>query len=178
MTTEDAERILDFKSVGMWWEITKSTKDTGGKQFEAINVLAPGFAGPPLHIHPTAEESYNVLSGTLDVCVDGTWRKLAPGQFLSVPAGTPHTLRNTSAGEVRLINVHKPALAFERFFRRLHSLVQEDRLQLPPKTLGSVVLISMLFTEHRDEIVSANPPAIVMRLFASIGRRLGYRLPA
>jgi hypothetical protein len=27
--------------MGMWWEITKSTADTRGERFEAINVLGP-----------------------------------------------------------------------------------------------------------------------------------------
>ncbi len=57
MTPKDRDRILDFTPIGMWWEITKSTADTGGKLFEAINVVNPGFAGPPLHIHPKAEEA-------------------------------------------------------------------------------------------------------------------------
>ena len=77
MESTDADRILDFAPIGMWWEVTRSTADTGGEAFEAVNVLAPGFGGPPLHLHPTAEESYEVLSGTLDVCVDRRWRQLA-----------------------------------------------------------------------------------------------------
>src|SRR5215467_14202001 len=108
MGTTGQERVLDFGPVGMWWEITKSTADTGGELFEAINVLAPGFGGPALHIHPTAEESYAVASGTLDVCVGGGWRKLTAGESVTVPAGTPHTLKNDSGEEVRLVNVHRP----------------------------------------------------------------------
>src|SRR5439155_3029646 len=154
MTSEEQGRILDFAPIGMWWEITKSTADTGGALFEAINVLAPGFAGPPLHIHPTAAESYEVLAGTLDVCVGDRWRQLAPGQSVTVPAGTPHTLKNGSGGEVRLVNVHKPALAFERFFRRFHALVCSGKLKLPPKDLRSVLLVSMLFSDHPQEIIS------------------------
>ena len=50
MTPKDRDRILDFTPIGMWWEITKSTADTGGEFFEAINVVNPGFEGPPLHV--------------------------------------------------------------------------------------------------------------------------------
>jgi mannose-6-phosphate isomerase-like protein (cupin superfamily) len=162
----------------MWWEITKSTADTQGQSFEAINVIAPGFDGPPLHIHPNAEESYHVIEGTLDVCVDGEWRKLGPGESATVSAGTPHTLKNPHLVEVRLRNVHKPALAFERFFRRMHTLVAEGKLTLPPRNFGSLVRISMLFVEHENEIKSAKPPHTVMRVLASIGQLLGYKLPA
>jgi hypothetical protein len=42
VTLKDQDRILDFAATGMWWEITKSTADTGGELFEAINVFAPG----------------------------------------------------------------------------------------------------------------------------------------
>jgi len=161
----------------MWWEITRSSADTRGALFEAINVIAPDFAGPPLHIHPAAEESYSVLSGTLDVCIDGTWKRLAAGESATVPAGTAQTLRNTSGSEVRLLNVHSPALDFERFFRRLHALVSERGVGLPPKDFASLVLISMLFVDHKDEVVSVRPPAIFMRLMASAGRLLGYRQP-
>jgi mannose-6-phosphate isomerase-like protein (cupin superfamily) len=177
MTTKDEARILDFAAIGMWWEITKSTADTDGELFEAINVVAPGFAGPPLHIHPHAEESYHVQTGTLDVRLDGEWRQLGPGESVTVPAGTAHTLKNSHPAEVRLLNVHKPALAFERFFRRFHALVSGGTLKLPPKDFGSLVLVSMLFVDHEEEIRSAKPPHTVMRVLAFLGQVLGYKLP-
>jgi mannose-6-phosphate isomerase-like protein (cupin superfamily) len=177
MTSTDRDRILDFAAIGMWWEITKSTSDTGGELFEAVNVIAPGFAGPPLHIHPHAEESYCVKEGTLDVCVGGEWRQLSPGESVTVPAGVAHTLKNPHALPVRLLNVHKPALAFERFFRRFHALVSGGKLKLPPKDFGSLLMVSMLFVDHEQEIRSAKPPHVVMRILAVIGKLLGYKLP-
>jgi len=177
MTSTNQDRILDFAATGMWWEITKSTADTGGELLEAVNVVAPGFAGPPLHIHPHAEESYHVLEGTLDVCVGGEWRQLGPGDSATVPAGIAHTLKNPRPVEVRLRNVHKPALAFERFFRRMHALVADGKLTLPPKNFGSLIRIAMLFVEHENEIKSAKPPHAMMRVLAFIGRLLGYKLP-
>jgi mannose-6-phosphate isomerase-like protein (cupin superfamily) len=177
MGSASQDRVLDFAQIGMWWEITKSTADTAGELFEAINVVAPSFAGPPLHIHPDAEESYAVVSGTLDVCVGGKWKKLAPGESIIVPAGTPHTLKNDSGVEVRLVNVHRPALEFERFFRRLHALACSSGLKLPPKDLRSVILVSMLFTEHPREVISISPSRRLMRVLAFIGRVFGYKLP-
>lgn len=178
MTTKDQDRILDFAATGMWWEITNSTADTDGEFFEAINVVSPGFSGPPLHIHPHAEESYHVLEGTLDVCVGGEWRQLGAGDSATVPAGTAHTLKNPHPVEVRLRNVHKPALDFERFFRRMHALVVDGKLTLPPKNFGSLIRISMLFVDHEHEILSAKPPQAMMRALAFIGKLLGYKLPS
>jgi len=90
---------------------------------------------------------------------------------------TPHTLKNSHEAEVRLINVHKPALAFERFFRRFHALVSSGRLKLPPKNLGSVILISMLFQDHPKEIISVKPSRTIMRVMAFLGTVLRYELP-
>jgi quercetin dioxygenase-like cupin family protein len=168
--------MLDFGAMGMRWEIRHSTSDTAGQFFEAINVLAPGFAGPPLHTHPFAEESYEVLAGTVDVCIDGAWQQLGPGQSVKVPPGTPHTLRNPHETDVRLVNVHKPALEFEPFFRKLQALVVDGRMRLPPKDFQSLVLVSMLFVAHEKEIRSASPPHSVMRIVAILGKLLGYRL--
>lgn len=161
----------------MWWEITHTTADTAGEYFQAVNVVNAGFGGPPLHSHPTAEESYAVTQGVLEVCVDGTWRKLNPGESVTVPAGTPHTVRNTSGAQVRLVNRHAPAMDFERFFRRMHAMAAAGQVTLPPRGFGSLVRICMLFTEHEPEIVSVKPPAFVMRFIARIGRLLGYKLP-
>lgn len=157
--------------------VHRSTADSGGELFEAVNVLAPGFAAPPLHIHPTAEESYAVVSGILDVYVDGHWRKVTAGESVTVSAGTPHTLKNDSGEEVRLVNVHRPALEFERFFRRLHALACSGAVTFPPKGLRSAILLSMLFTEHPQEIVSVKPSRRFMKALAVGGKMLGYKLP-
>ena len=118
-----------------------------------------------------------MVSGTLNVCVGGEWRKLAAGESVTVPAGTPHTLKNESGEEVRLVNVHKPAIDFERFFRRLHALACSGKVSFPPKGLRSAILLSMLFVEHPREIVSVKPSSRVMKVLALLGRMLRYRLP-
>ena len=85
-----------------------------------------------------AEESYQVVSGTLEVCLGKNWRKLSAGDRATVPPGMPHTVRNLGAEPVRLINVHRPALGFERFFSQplgKPSVAQRDRAGIPPPPL-------------------------------------------
>jgi hypothetical protein len=58
------ERQLDFHhGMAMRWEITRTTADTGEELFEATNWVDAGFAGPPVQVHPTADESYDVTEG-------------------------------------------------------------------------------------------------------------------
>lgn len=114
-------------------------------------------------------------SGVLDVNVDGDWTEVPAGETHAVAPGVPHTFRNRVP--VELVNVHEPALEFERFFRRFHALVDERGVSLPPRGFRSAVLTGMLFSEHEQEVVSVKPPRFVMRLLAGLGRLTGHRLP-
>ena len=79
--TDHDPRGLDFHpGMGMRWEITHSAEDTSGERFQSTNWLDPRMPGPPVHVHPKYEESFEVIEGTLDVLVDGTWSQLRAGE--------------------------------------------------------------------------------------------------
>ena len=174
MHAVDPSRVLDWGSLFGKWVFTRTTADTNGAYLEA-HVLAPATDGPPLHVHFHAEESYQVLSGTLDVRLGKEWQQVSAGQTLTVPRGTPHTLRNSAP--VELINVHRPALEIEHMFRTMHCLVAEHRVGLPPKDFRSAVLVGMLFTKYERENTTVQPPVAVLRALALIGKLLRFKLP-
>jgi quercetin dioxygenase-like cupin family protein len=161
----------------MRWEITRSTADTAGELFEATNWIGPEMPGPPVHVHPTADESYDVIEGALDVCVNGEWRTLRAGESATAAAGAPHTLRNATKETVRIVNVHRPALQFESFFREMHALIGQGKIkQLPPKEPRSAIYVAMLFGKYPDEIRVVKPPSGVFKALALVGRALGFKL--
>jgi mannose-6-phosphate isomerase-like protein (cupin superfamily) len=170
----DPSRTLDWGPLFGRWVFTRTTADTDGAYLEA-HVLAPAGDGPPLHVHHHAEESYQIRSGTLEVRLGQEWKQVRAGETLTVPRGTPHTLRNSAP--VELINIHRPALDIEHMFRTLHCLVTEHRVTLPPKDVRSAVLVGMLFTEYERENTTVQPPVAVLRGLARIGRLLRFRLP-
>ena len=172
------DRQLDFHpGLQMRWEITRSAADTAGELFEATNWLDPKMAGPPVHVHPTAEESYEVIEGALDVFVDGTWRTLRAGESAKVPAGVPYTLRNATTAPVRLVNIHSPALQFESFFREMHGLIRQGKIKrLPPKEPRSAIFVAMLFGKYPHEIRVTKPPNGVFKALAMVGGALGFKL--
>ena len=173
-----ADRRLDFHpGMEMRWEITRSTADTTGELFEATNWIGPEMPGPPLHVHPNADESYDVIEGALDICVDGEWRTLRAGESATAPAGVAHTLRNATKEPVRLVNIHRPALRFESFFREMQGLIERGKIKhLPPKEPRSAIYVAMLFGKYPEEIRVVKPPSAVFKALAALGRALGFKL--
>ncbi|MFD0385845.1 cupin domain-containing protein [Streptomyces stramineus] len=51
--------------------------------------LAPGFSGPPQHLHRKHEETFFVLAGTVDFTSGHDTHRVSPGQLVTAPIGTP-----------------------------------------------------------------------------------------
>lgn len=174
----DADRELDFHpGMGMRWEVTQSTDETSGALFESTNWIDPRMPGPPPHVHPSSEESFEVLEGSLDVCIDGECRTLGPGESVTVPPGQAHTLRNASDQPLTTITRIRPAGRSEELFRNMHRLIGEGKLKrLPPKEPGSAIYAAMLFDRYSDEIRVIGPLRGVFKALALTGRALRFKL--
>lgn len=168
--------ILDLGPIGAKFFIRKTAAETEGRSFEMEWELAPESGGTPIHIHPNAWESYEVLEGKLDVYVDGVWQTLSTGERLEVESGIPHTFRNSSAEVVRVYNSHAPAMRFDQYFEGLGRLTSRGILSAQRITPRAILHLALLMTSHEEEIISVKPPHRLMRIFARIGRMLGYRI--
>lgn len=175
MTPDNSQdqRILDFEGFPGRWEIRKTAEDTDGERFETrMEVEADGELPP--HKHPQAEESYEVLSGALEVQVEGEWTELTAGEKHTVPPDTAHAFR--TSGPVEMINVHRPALRYEEYFRQFHKLKTERGVEMPPKSPKAMILLGMLQMEYQREFIGVSPPQWAYRILAALGRLLGYKL--
>jgi len=54
-------QTLDMTPIGMVFHVVKTSADTGGRSLEMEWTLFPKADGTPLHIHPTAKESYTII---------------------------------------------------------------------------------------------------------------------
>jgi mannose-6-phosphate isomerase-like protein (cupin superfamily) len=178
-TSGGGDRQLDFHpGMEMRWEITRSTEDTSGELFEATNWLDPRMPGPPVHVHPTAEESFEVIEGTLEVFMEGEWSRVGAGEKATVLTSVPHTLRN-SGEPATIVTRVQPAQRFEAFFRDMHRLIHEGKIKrLPPKEPRSAIYAAMLFGEYPEEIRTTKPPNGVFKALALVGRALRFKLEA
>jgi quercetin dioxygenase-like cupin family protein len=91
--------------------------ETDGAYFCFEVSTTPGF-GPPLHTHEYRELFY-VLEGEYEFTIqrgDETETLMgAAGTAVAIPPNVPHTFRNATEAQARLLFVHQPA-ALEEFF--------------------------------------------------------------
>jgi quercetin dioxygenase-like cupin family protein len=69
----------------------------------------PGGERPPAHLHPEQDESFEVLSGTIGVRIDGEERSYGPGDAFEVPRGAVHQMWNPGKEPARAIWQTRPA---------------------------------------------------------------------
>ena len=79
--------------------------------------VGPGAAAP-LHVHHDVDDSFYLLRGQLGMrCGEDTFVASA-GDYVCLPKGVPHALRNVGAGEAVLLQTHD-ADSFLTFIRRV-----------------------------------------------------------
>ncbi len=79
---------------------------------------APGFPGPPLHIHRVTDEAFYVLEGTFGFQVGKETRDADAGTFVFAPKGLAHTFWNQGPTRARMLVTLSPP-GFERYFEEL-----------------------------------------------------------
>lgn len=168
--------VLDLTPIGAVFHIKRTARETQGGSFEMEWELAPHTGGTPVHVHPRATESYEVLEGKLDLYVNGTWRTLSAGEKATVDPGVAHTFRNVSDSRTRVYNTHAPAMRFGEYFEALHRVVNSGTIRDGRLTPKAILHLSVLMTSFTDEIRSVSPPHAVMSVLALLGKALGYRL--
>lgn len=132
---------------------------------------------PPSHVHPTAAETFEVQEGAFEILVDGSWRDVAAGDSVTVPAGEPHTFRNESGSRVIIRNTHDPHHDFEAYIRSVAKLAEGSDPANPDRKM--MVGMAMLWRRHWDLIRPSDPKLrIGMSVASLVGRIRGVSLPS
>lgn len=99
-------RTIDLGGFGV---IVHAEGQDTAEAFSLIETTDPTVgAGPPLHVHRDATESFYVLEGSYVMVIDDREVLCEAGSCIIVPRGTPHTFRNATAGS-RKLNLYTPA---------------------------------------------------------------------
>jgi quercetin dioxygenase-like cupin family protein len=152
---------------------TKTAQQTGGEVFGLEVFIRAGAPGTPEMVHPLQDESFEVLSGSLDFRIGGQERRLEAGESLLIPKGTPHKWWNGSDEEAHALVELRPALRSEELFANIYGLLNEKG------TVPNPLQMAVLFNEHWDEGHLSKPPLLVQKVMfgvlAPVGRLLGYK---
>lgn len=117
--------------------VIKATgEDTAGTFYLGETVVAPGFAGPPPHVHERLHDMFYVLEGTLTLLIDDEEVEGGPGTFFCVPPGVVHSFSNRSDRDARFLNFNTPA-GWEGYMRDLSAAAAEGR-RLTPEEVGRI----------------------------------------
>jgi mannose-6-phosphate isomerase-like protein (cupin superfamily) len=84
--------------------------------------LAPNLPGPPQHLHREHEETFFVLSGTAEFTSAHDIHRVTAGQLVTVPVGTPHTLRNPDKDQEAVLLFTSTPDLYIAYFRELTRL--------------------------------------------------------
>ncbi|MDQ3982259.1 MAG: cupin domain-containing protein [Actinomycetota bacterium] len=147
-------------------------KDPNVDPFEAEITIGSRRRGLPRHVHPHQTDAFEIIEGTLDVWLYGSWRRARPSERVCVPPGAVHTVRNRGAEPVRFLNSHEPALHFPDHLEHLYRLFGEGRRRgaLNPITLLDLALLVDSFPE--DVRPAGRLGRAVLRTLAGLARHL------
>ncbi|MBS1731331.1 MAG: cupin domain-containing protein [Bacteroidetes bacterium] len=171
-------QILDMTPVGMKFIVLQSNADSGGKSLDLHWELLPkcNMKNPLVHIHPNAIETYEVLEGEMEFFVKDKWMIARTGDKLTVPKGVSHAFRNPTEKTVTVYNTHKPALRMENYFEDVCKVLDkltDNRTKEFKMNLKSMLYMSVLMNNYREEIVAKSPPDATIKLLGFISKLMG-----
>ena len=121
-------RAIEMGGIGVAVHATGEVTSGAFSLIETSETIAG--AGPPLHIHRDAAESFFVLAGEYAMHLDGRDFRCPAGSFIYVPRGMPHTFQ-AGPGGGRKLNLYTPSAMvgyFEELAEAIRTGVDEDAL--------------------------------------------------
>jgi quercetin dioxygenase-like cupin family protein len=150
--------------------------ETGGELFEVDLFVSPG-AFVRGHVHPSQEETFTGVSGTLVLDVAGEKRSVGPGDKVVIPPRTPHGFED-AAEEAQLLVQVRPALHLDDYFRTFLGLSRDRRISMPVKGVPHPLLqVALVMHRYSPEIAAPRIPIALQRpfwgLLGAVARRRG-----
>jgi quercetin dioxygenase-like cupin family protein len=107
--------------------------DTGGAYAVFEVNLPPMDIGPPPHIHRNEDVAFYIVEGRFRFSLEENEFQAEPGDFVILPKGPKHWLRNEADTIGKLLIISNPA-GFERFFDATGTPVEDDTKMSPCPT--------------------------------------------
>src|SRR5215472_9387464 len=137
--------------------IRRTAAQTGGAVLDWELTLAPGGKVPSSHAHPSQEEIFTVLDGTMRFRVG--WRRLTAvaGDVVRIPPGTVHHFANAGPEPATVAVESRPALAMEELLQTAAALAQEQHAA--GRTLPRPLELALFMADFEHEVRAPFLPA-------------------
>ena len=154
----------------------KTSRETGGQAVVFETFVQPNGFVAAAHVHPSQEERFEILRGSVGFKIGRKKLVAGPGQRISIPAGTPHKFWNAGDDEAHFVCEVRPALQFEQLIETMFSLAADGKTNR--KGMPNLLRLAVIANAHFDTVRLPFPPAFMQRvgltLGAPIGRLVGY----
>jgi quercetin dioxygenase-like cupin family protein len=175
--TEDLPRTIENSVTGERVTFLATAEETNSEYVRIRNETSAGAPGVVMHYHLSYTEAFEVLQGTLDVCVVGTNNHivLAEGESAFVPLNTAHRFWNSSTEPVIFEVEIRPARNFEKSLRAAFGLAEDGKTN--DKGVPKNILELALIYELSESYIVGIPLFLQKGIFgalARIARWMGY----
>ena len=154
----------------------KTSRETGGQAVVIETFVQPNGFVAAAHVHPSQEERFEILRGSVGFKIGRKKLVAGPGQRLTVPAGTPHKFWNAGDDEAHFVCEVRPALQFESLLETMFALAVDGKTNR--KGMPNPLRLAVIANAHFDTVQLPFPPALVQKaglaLGSPLGRLLGY----
>ena len=177
-------QVLDNLVSGERITFRKTAADTNGELLAVDLVLSPDGHVPGAHVHPTQEERFEIVKGTMKFRLGLRTITAHAGDKVVVPAETVHRFENAGTEPAHVRVEVRPALRMEELFEAAVALAREGRTTATGMPYpGDLALFMREFAaEVRAPFVPAAAVRVVMAPLAWMAQRRGldsrYRKPA
>ena len=154
----------------------KTSRDTGGQAVVIETFVQPDGFVAAAHVHPSQEERFEVLKGSVGFRIGREKLVAGPGQRITVPAGTAHRFWNAGDDLAHFVCEIRPALQFESLLETMFALAVDGKTN--KKGMPNPLRLAVIANAHFDTVRLPFPPAILQRIGLALGspagRLLGY----
>jgi mannose-6-phosphate isomerase-like protein (cupin superfamily) len=119
---EGSAPVKTITFLGNRLRVLATGQETAGAYTLIDYTVAPGFQGPPPHVHAAQDEVTYVLEGEPEVRVGERVFAAGPGTHVVKPRGIPHSFSNPGTVPARILEITSPA-GIERYFEEVAALL-------------------------------------------------------
>jgi mannose-6-phosphate isomerase-like protein (cupin superfamily) len=149
----------------------QTSRETNGAAVVIETYVQPSGFVAAAHVHPSQEERFEVLRGSVGFRVGRKKVVAGPGQRLTVPAGTSHKFWNAGDDVAHFVCEIRPALQFESLIETMFSLAADGKTNR--KGMPNPLHLAVIAQAHFDTVRLPFPPAVVQRIGLALGSPLG-----